>query len=106
MASLTGCALAPFQQPNLGKSAAQTQVVIAAPTALTEQASHALKVAEISVNNARQTHTLWSRALDQLGKAQSAAKVFDSKATILHAQEVINICFRSTEQAKFPPVLW
>ncbi len=107
VAGLTGCALNLFQQqPNLQNRALQTPAVQSAPTSLTEQAAHTLKLAETSVKEARQTHTLWSSAVQQLGRAQQAAKIFDSNATILHAQDVINICIRSTAQAKSPPVPW
>ena len=107
MATLAGCAFNPFQQQsNPSNLVVKNPTVPSAPTSLTEQAAQTLKMAEVSVQDARQTHTLWSSALQHLGRAQLAAKLFDSQATMQHAQEVINICLRSAAQANSPRVSW
>jgi hypothetical protein len=74
------------------------------PTALTAEAESALKAAEQSIVEARVKRALWTAAIEQLAFARSAARVFDSDATLKHAREVVALCQLSTQQAANPPV--
>ena len=76
------------------------------PTALTEEADAALKAAGQSVIEARIKRSLWTAAVEELKKAQVAAKNFDSVATLAHAREVIALCGLSIAQLSSAPVKW
>ena len=79
---------------------------VAKPTMLTEDAGSALEAAEQSVNEARIKRALWTAAVDELTRARSAAKAFDSVATLQHAREVIALCGLSIAQLSAAPVKW
>lgn len=76
------------------------------PTSLTAEAEGALKAAEQSIVEARVKRALWTAAIEQLTLARSAAKVFDSEATLKHAREVVALCQLSAQQKANQPVLW
>lgn len=76
------------------------------PTSLTVEAEGALKAAEQSIVEARVKRALWTAAIEQLTLARSAAKVFDSEATLKHAREVVALCQLSAQQKANQPVLW
>ena len=75
-----------------------------APIALTEEAETTLKAAEQSVIEARVKRTLWTAAVVELDRARTAAKKFDSNATVRHAREVIALCDLSIAQLSKVPV--
>jgi hypothetical protein len=75
-------------------------------TALTAEAESVLKAAEQSAVEARIKRTLWAAANEQLMKARSAAKSFDSAATLTYATEVIKLCELSNKQLSDAPVTW
>ncbi|MBL8524733.1 MAG: hypothetical protein JNN20_13665 [Betaproteobacteria bacterium] len=103
LAALTGCAF--LQQP--AKEIKAIEVTVPAkPSALTEEAEAALKVAEQSVLEARAKRALWIAAVEHLAKAREAAKVFDSAATLTHSKEVVALCALSLQQLSAPPVKW
>ena len=77
-----------------------------APTSLNAEATNTLKAAEQSVIEARVKRVLWSAAAMQLVEARKAAKIFDSEATLKHAEEVIALCELSSKQAQIAPVVW
>ena len=76
------------------------------PTIVNEEADAALKVAELSVNEARIKRALWTAAVEELARARAAAKAFDSAATLRHARETIALCNLSIAQLSKPPVDW
>ena len=76
------------------------------PTALTDEAEAVLKAAEQSVVEARIKRALWSAAVEELTRAQAAAKTFDSASTILHARKVVALCDLSIAQLSKAPVKW
>lgn len=76
------------------------------PTALTDEADTALKAAEQSVTEARIKRALWTAAVEELERARSAAKGFDSVATLRHAREAITLCGLSIAQLSAAPVTW
>ncbi len=76
------------------------------PIALTEEADAALKAAEQSVIEARIKRALWTAAVEELKKAQVAAKNLDSISTLVHAREVIALCGLSIAQLSSTPVKW
>jgi hypothetical protein len=76
------------------------------PTSLTAEAEGALKAAEQSIIEARVKRALWTAAIEQLTMARSAARTFDSEATLKHAREVVALCQLSTQQKANQPVLW
>ena len=85
--------------------------VIAAPTpptpiALTDAAESSLKAAEQSVIEARVRRALWTAAVEELDRARTAARGFDSNATVRHAREVIALCDLSIAQLSKAPVKW
>jgi hypothetical protein len=99
----------------LGACASQAPVVVApqpveqpapAPTALSEEAAAALLAAEQSVSAARTKRSLWTRAVEHLEKARTAAKAFDSASTLAHAKEAIELCRLSIAQLNAPLVRW
>jgi hypothetical protein len=103
---LAGCASPPQTvRAPAARPPAQT-LAKAAPTALNAEAESALKAAEQSVIEARIQRSLWTAAVEELDKAQLAAKSFDSEATLLHAHEAIALCALSLQQKKAPPVGW
>ena len=75
-----------------------------APIALTEEAETTLKAAEQSVIEARVKRALWTAAVEELDRARTAAKKFDSNATVRHAREVIALCDLSIAQLSRAPV--
>lgn len=77
-----------------------------APTSLSAEAESTLKAAEQSVIEARVKRVLWSAAVEQLQQAKTAAKIFDSDATLKHAKEVIALCEISSKQAQLAPIAW
>ena len=79
---------------------------LAKPTVVNEEADAALKVAELSVNEARIKRALWTAAVEELARARAAAKVFDSVATLRHARAAIALCNLSIAQLSKPPVNW
>ena len=79
---------------------------LAKPTVVNEEADAALKVAELSVNEARIKRALWTAAVEQLALARAAAKAIDNAATIRHARETIALCNLSIAQLSKPPVDW
>lgn len=76
------------------------------PVALTEEADSVLKAAEQSVTEARIKRALWTAAVVELERARTAARTFDSAATITHAREVIALCGLSIAQLSSAPVKW
>jgi hypothetical protein len=76
------------------------------PVALSDEADAALKTAEQSVTEARVKRALWTAAVVELERARSAAKIFDSAATIKHAREVVALCGLSIAQLSAAPVKW
>lgn len=76
------------------------------PVALTAEADAALKAAEQSVTEARIKRALWIAAVEELKRAQAAAKDFDSVATLAHASETIALCSLSVAQLSKAPVKW
>ena len=76
------------------------------PVALTAEADAALKAAEQSVTEARIKRALWTAAIEELKRAQAAAKDFDSVATLAHASETIALCGLSVAQLSKAPVKW
>jgi hypothetical protein len=76
------------------------------PVALTVEADAALKAAEQSVTEARIKRALWTAAVEELKRAQAAAKNFDSVATLVHASETIALCGLSVAQLSKAPVKW
>ncbi len=76
------------------------------PVALTVEADAALKAAEQSVLEARIKRALWTAAVEELKRAQAAAKDFDSMATLAHASETIALCGLSVAQLSKAPVKW
>jgi hypothetical protein len=81
-------------------------IVAPKPTALTDEAAGALIAAEQSVIEARTKRSLWTRAVEHLEKARTAAKSFDSSATLSHAKEAIELCRLSIAQLDAPLVRW
>ena len=79
---------------------------LAKPTVVNDEADAALKVAELSVNEARIKRALWTAAVEQLALARAAAKVIDNATTIRHARETIALCNLSIAQLSKPPVDW
>ena len=75
-------------------------------TMLTEEADAALKAAEQSVTEARIKRALWTSAVEELERARTAAKIFDSVATLQHAREAVALCGLSIVQLLAPPVKW
>lgn len=99
-----GCA---FLQPAAVKENKTVEIAVPPkPTALTEEAEVALKVAEQSVTEARAKRSLWIAAVEHLAKAREAAKVFDSAAVLTHSKEVVALCALSLQQLSAPPVKW
>ncbi len=76
------------------------------PISLSPEAESALKAAEQSVIEGRIKRTLWSAAVEQLAKAKSAARSFDSETTLKYAKETIALCELSNRQAQSPAVVW
>jgi hypothetical protein len=81
-------------------------VVTPKPIALTVEADAALKAAAQSVIEARIKRALWSAAVEELERAQAAAKTFDSAATFVHARKTIALCDQSIAQLSKAPVKW
>ena len=85
-------------------------IIVAAPppkpVALTDEADTTLKAAEQSVTEARIKRALWTAAVVELERARTAAKGFDSVATLQHAREAIALCGQSIAQLSKPPVTW
>ena len=103
-AILGGCATA--ELPKTEPAAPVAVVPVARPAALTPEAESALQAAEQRVAEARAKRSLWTAAVEHLDKARAAAKVFDSKATLEHAKETIELCALSIQQLLLPPVKW
>ena len=74
------------------------------PIALSAEAETTLKAAEQNVIEARVKRTLWTAAVVELDRARTAAKKFDSNATLRHAREVIALCDLSIAQLSKAPV--
>ena len=74
------------------------------PIALTEAAESSLNAAEQSVIEARVKRALWTAAVEELDRARTAARAFDSNATLRHAREVIALCDLSIAQLSKAPV--
>lgn len=74
------------------------------PTSLTEAAESSLNAAEQSVIEARVKRALWTAAVEELDRARTAAREFDSNATVRHAREVIALCDLSIAQLSKAPV--
>jgi hypothetical protein len=104
---LSGCALV-FDP----KKVAPDAVAVAAPAppvlpiSLSPEAESALKAAEQSVIEGKIKRTLWSAAVEQLAKAKSAAKIFNSETTLKYAKETIALCELSKQQVQSPAVTW
>jgi hypothetical protein len=101
----SACVVAPEQQKPEGAA-----TIVAPPPsrlmALTTEADAALKAAEKSVAEARQRRNLWTAAAEHLERAQQAARMLDSDATLKHAREVIALCTLSAQQGSAPLVNW
>jgi hypothetical protein len=103
---LTGCAFNPFQRQPVVIAPTTTVVVPIAPTALTDEATRALAIAEKNVADARVALALWTAASEKLSAAKLAAVAFDSATVIRLASEVNALCSQSALQAKYPLVIW
>jgi len=102
-AFLSGCAV-PQAPP--APLAAVPLAPVPKPTVLTEEADSALRAAEQSVTEARIKRALWAAAVEELERARTAAKGFDSVSTLRHAREAIVLCGLSIAQLSAAPVTW
>lgn len=102
-ALLCGCVV---QEPPKIPVAVTVETPPPKPVALSDDADAALKTAEQSVTEARIKRALWTAAVVELERARSAAKQFDSAATIKHAREVVALCGLSIAQLSAAPVKW
>ncbi|MCY7389348.1 MAG: hypothetical protein LH481_15050 [Burkholderiales bacterium] len=99
----SGCAV---QETPKSPVAVLPQVIVPKPVALTAEADTALQAAEQGVIEARVKRALWTAAVNELNRARTAAKEFNSAATLRHAREVIALCELSIAQLSRPPVKW
>lgn len=105
MLALVGACVAP-EAPRVTVPVTVIAPPAPAPTVLSAEAAAALQAAEQSVIDARVKRALWTSAVEELGRARSAAKIFDSTATLAHSKEVVALCALSVQQISAAPVKW
>jgi len=101
---LSACALWP--PPPAPETPPTPRQTVEPAAVLSEAALDALKRAREAVTNARNEKHLWLSAVQALNEAEQAASRKDSRSTIEASERVMELCRRSREQSKLPPVAW